>query len=978
MIFVKGGIIIFILFIWVSTVNAQTLLDINFISQVPPGQWADTLNCGQTSYLMIDSQIKGYLPTPDMIKDIDDWLFERYGDPIREYSGSVTTVYKLKTLAQEYGKYQSNNVIISTESDIQTLKKVIDEQKLIIVAVYTDMGLRPKSRGHFMIVTGYDDTHFYFNDPGKTLGKNNKYRIEDFVAAWSRQNYSHIIFTQPESSTQFDIQKNLEVDPALIVGTVPDSSQTMSIFSRVKSFFSHIFSTHTVEGEVLNPPRQIAEPTAQTSIVAPTVIPETNSPMFDASILPIERIRIQKNDREALVTVRARNTGNQTWVRSAVSLNVVGGRTLNAPYRHSSWITDLRPTALDQERVAPGDIGTFTMLVRIPVDESTITFRTQLVRQDNGQFFQIGSTFATAMIDRVSDIIEIDSPGTSDADVNVTPKAGIIRQIQEVITDVTKGIQDSISNTIDTIIDTTKFLFGSTSPRRTGDSSVEPEVPLLPYIQVVFPDSNPYIAASSTFEMGGTINNMVQDVYVQTTASGTLSFSLTSLTWQWIGTLQAGTTTFDIIATDGQITSEPRSLVVYFAPTYTLEAPSIDNPTSSDIWHTNSTETQIGGTVDARATSIIYTSSDTNGTISPSSSRWGHVVTSNIEGSTEYRYQGIDAFGNSSATTSLHIVYDQTPPQITTSTYDRTSTTLSFDTLAIDTLSSVALYEWHIALADTHVTPCVASTTIPFDDIEQLSDPCVWGVVTSTIGTEFVVLKEVFREQDLVVRVRAIDLAQNSSDWLYQHIPYVASQSDGPQYALIKNALITEIAWMGTKASTADEWIEIVIIGEDVVDVHNWVLVWGNYTTELGKYANEFILTRHGMNPDEPLYIPPGYPTLFERTDDTTISDIDNSFIYTGALPNTGTYIAILNANREIVDEIDNTGGWFAGNNTTKATMMRRTIGGDSNDPANWCTYTDCTPADFLWAPQRGIDSQGNAILGTPGGPAFGMPILEF
>ncbi|EKE06972.1 MAG: hypothetical protein ACD_18C00223G0007, partial [uncultured bacterium] len=48
--------IIIFFFFFFSFAKAENILDIPFITQFPPGtSWNDTLNCGPTSYLMVDS-----------------------------------------------------------------------------------------------------------------------------------------------------------------------------------------------------------------------------------------------------------------------------------------------------------------------------------------------------------------------------------------------------------------------------------------------------------------------------------------------------------------------------------------------------------------------------------------------------------------------------------------------------------------------------------------------------------------------------------------------------------------------------------------------------------------------------------------------------------------------------------------------------------------------------------------------------------
>ena len=102
--------IIFALIITASLVpvaagSSQTIIDVPFKAQVPPGEWGKTNNCGQTSSLMVFRGYEETTPTAQDIKDIDDWLYRKYGDPTNDYNGSESGTTKLETLAREYAGF---------------------------------------------------------------------------------------------------------------------------------------------------------------------------------------------------------------------------------------------------------------------------------------------------------------------------------------------------------------------------------------------------------------------------------------------------------------------------------------------------------------------------------------------------------------------------------------------------------------------------------------------------------------------------------------------------------------------------------------------------------------------------------------------------------------------------------------------------------------------------------------------------------
>jgi hypothetical protein len=148
-------------------------LSVPFKAQVLPGTWSATKNCGQTSSLMVYSFYDGTTPTVQGIKDIDDWLFKKYGSSqaINSYSGSDTSTTILETLAKEYGgKYGVfSNTYKTSGWTVARVKQEIDAGHPVIVAV-TGAFLGQSYGGHFLVAKGYTSTGIITNDPGRTSG----------------------------------------------------------------------------------------------------------------------------------------------------------------------------------------------------------------------------------------------------------------------------------------------------------------------------------------------------------------------------------------------------------------------------------------------------------------------------------------------------------------------------------------------------------------------------------------------------------------------------------------------------------------------------------------------------------------------------------------------------------------------------------------------------------------------------------------
>lgn len=135
------------------------------------------------------------------------------------------------------------------------------------------------------------------------------------------------------------------------------------------------------------------------------------------------------------------------------------------------------------------------------------------------------------------------------------------------------------------------------------------------------------------------------------------------------------------------------------------------------------------------------------------------------------------------------------------------------------------------------------------------------------------------------------------------------------------DVVINEIAWMGTEISYSDEWIELYNNTNQTINLEGWVLKAkdGNPTIELaGKIRpNDFY--------------------LLERTGDDTLPNILADQIYTGALDNKGEKLELYDNLGNLIDPVDCSSGWFAGDNKTKQTMERSRVRPGS-DPDNWQT----------------------------------------
>ncbi|MGR3762698.1 phospholipase D-like domain-containing protein [Rossellomorea sp. NS-SX7] len=146
--------------------------------------------------------------------------------------------------------------------------------------------------------------------------------------------------------------------------------------------------------------------------------------------------------------------------------------------------------------------------------------------------------------------------------------------------------------------------------------------------------------------------------------------------------------------------------------------------------------------------------------------------------------------------------------------------------------------------------------------------------------------------------------------------------TDGNEVTAASNtAVINEVAWMGTTASYNDEWIELYNASSSSLPLDGWVLEAQDGSPSIplsgSVAANDYF--------------------LLERTSDGTISGVTADQIYTGSLGNSNEVLYLKDASGTIVDEVDS---WYAGDNTTKATMERSDSAAAGTSAASWSTAT--------------------------------------
>jgi len=161
--------------------------------------------------------------------------------------------------------------------------------------------------------------------------------------------------------------------------------------------------------------------------------------------------------------------------------------------------------------------------------------------------------------------------------------------------------------------------------------------------------------------------------------------------------------------------------------------------------------------------------------------------------------------------------------------------------------------------------------------------------------------------------------------------------------ALHSQVVINEIGWMGTAASSADEWIELYNFSQLPVNLTGWHLQSDDESPSVSLAGT----------------VNAGDYYLLERTDDNTILNIPADKIYTGALGNTGENLSLTDNTSTTIDQVSCSAGWFAGKNSDKTSMERIDPGTQGPGSDNWGNNNH--------AVINGRDADNQIIYATPG-----------
>lgn len=205
-------------------------IPVPYITQVPPGEWGTTKNCGPTSFLMVYCYHNETIPTEEKIKKTNDWLVrENKWMTTNNYNGESTPPEILTYLAKNYNSDFSDSYS-NTGWNLDKIEQEIKAGRPVITAIF---GLMPNGRdyrpnGHWVVVRGFTEDKVICNDPGTQWGYGIKYSKEDF-SKWMYGNNDPewdgvvvVVVPTEEGLTDAELEKDLAV------AIVMDRSGSMS------------------------------------------------------------------------------------------------------------------------------------------------------------------------------------------------------------------------------------------------------------------------------------------------------------------------------------------------------------------------------------------------------------------------------------------------------------------------------------------------------------------------------------------------------------------------------------------------------------------------------------------------------------------------------------------------------------------------------------------------------------------------------
>ncbi len=159
------------------------------------------------------------------------------------------------------------------------------------------------------------------------------------------------------------------------------------------------------------------------------------------------------------------------------------------------------------------------------------------------------------------------------------------------------------------------------------------------------------------------------------------------------------------------------------------------------------------------------------------------------------------------------------------------------------------------------------------------------------------------------------------------------------------SVVINEVAWGGTAAHSAHEWIELYNTTATTVSLNGWRLFSSDNSPNITLTGD----------------IPPLGHYLIERSTDDAVSDIPANWVgsFSTGLANTGEVLTLTDSLGNVIDTANGNGGsWPAGSGSPGYRSMERMDPAAPDTDANWASNNGII--------RNGLDASGNPVTGTP------------
>lgn len=160
-------------------------LDVPFTPQAPFADWNPPFDeaCEEASLIMVHYYLNGERLTLEKANTqiilMTTWLEEN------GYEVDVS-IDELKEIVKNYYQNRTAYVYKNSQITIENIKKLINAGYPVIIPAAGQLLENPYFRGagppyHMLVITGFDNKHFYTNDPGTRNGENFQYTYENLM-----------------------------------------------------------------------------------------------------------------------------------------------------------------------------------------------------------------------------------------------------------------------------------------------------------------------------------------------------------------------------------------------------------------------------------------------------------------------------------------------------------------------------------------------------------------------------------------------------------------------------------------------------------------------------------------------------------------------------------------------------------------------------------------------------------------------------